>query len=34
MTHIRKEFQYGGKTVSIDTAEIAPQADGAHLRDL
>ncbi|MDG2365003.1 MAG: polyribonucleotide nucleotidyltransferase [Methylococcaceae bacterium] len=31
MTHIRKEFQYGGKTVSIETGEIARQADGAVL---
>jgi len=31
VTHIRKEFQYGGKTVSIETGEIARQADGAVL---
>ena len=34
MTHIRKEFQYGGKTVSIETGEIARQADGAVLIDI
>ncbi len=34
MTHIRKEFQYGGKTVSIETGEIARQADGAVIIDI
>jgi len=34
VTHIRKEFQYGGKTVSIETGEIARQADGAVLIDI
>ncbi len=34
MTHIRKEFQYGGRTVSIETGEIARQADGAVLIDI
>ena len=34
MTHIRKEFQYGGKTVSIETGEVARQADGAVIIDI
>ncbi|MDP7537194.1 MAG: polyribonucleotide nucleotidyltransferase [Methylococcales bacterium] len=34
MTHIRKEFQYGRKTVSIETGEIARQADGAVIIDI
>jgi polyribonucleotide nucleotidyltransferase len=34
VTHIRKEFQYGGKTVSIETGEIARQADGAVIIDI
>jgi polyribonucleotide nucleotidyltransferase len=34
VTHIRKEFQYGGRTVSIETGEIARQADGAVLIDI
>ncbi len=29
MTHIKKEFQYGEHTVTIETGEIARQADGA-----
>jgi len=34
VTHIRKEFQYGGKTVSIETGEVARQADGAVIIDI
>jgi polyribonucleotide nucleotidyltransferase len=34
VTHIRKEFQYGRKTVSIETGEIARQADGAVIIDI
>ncbi len=34
MNHIRKEFQYGGHLVSIETGEIARQADGAVMIDM
>ena len=34
MNPIRKEFQYGGHSVSIETGEIARQANGAVVIDI
>ena len=34
MNKVRKEFQFGGQTVSIETGEIARQADGAVLVEI
>ena len=34
MNPVRKQFQYGDRTVTLETGEIARQADGAIIIDV